>query len=139
MKNSIGFLADAGSFFLAIGIWVFFGAMPGYTPPGEYGTLIGIAIVIVIAILYGIMEALTIIRSDTVGPVYFAWETFLSYLPLIAFAMVVQRMLDGLVVLSSFQWLAALILIAVVLLDILGFVAILAQRYLLTDELKNVN
>lgn len=137
MRN-VGIFSELGSFVLAVGIWMFFSLLPGYQPGGEYGTLIGIAVVFLIAVLYGVMEGLPVVSKSTPNPLYFAWETFASYTPLVALAMVAQRWFDGLIVLSPFQWLAAGILLAVILLDLLGFVTVLAQRYLLTDELKTV-
>ncbi|OGG58407.1 hypothetical protein A2765_05670 [Candidatus Kaiserbacteria bacterium RIFCSPHIGHO2_01_FULL_56_24] len=117
---------------------MFFSILPGYAPNGEYGMLIGIGVVLMIAVLYGLMEVTTVVKSETLNPLYFAWETFVSYVPLIALAMVAQRWFDGIITLSPFQWLTACILLVVILLDVLGFVTMLAQRYLLTDELKTV-
>jgi uncharacterized membrane protein len=138
MPNTVGIFSELGSLALAIGSWLFFNLAPGYEPGGQYGMLIGIAVVLAIAVVYGIMEVTTVVKGATPSPLYFAWETFASYTPLIALAMVLQRWFDGLITLSPFQWLAAGIILLVVLLDVFGFVTMLAQRYLLTDELKTV-
>lgn len=123
---------------LAVAIWIFFNWYPGYTPTGDNGLLIGIGVVFFISVIYAVFEVAAVLKSTTVSPLYFAFETFISYAPLMAFAMVVQRWLDGLIVVSSFQLLAGSIVLIAVLLDVLGFVSMLAQRYLLTDELKSV-
>lgn len=138
MRNGMRVLGELTSLMLAVGIWVFFNMYPGYTPTGEYGLLVGIGVVFAIAVVYDALEVAAILRSDTPSPVYFAWETLISYTPLLAFAMVAQRWIDGLIVISPFQWLTAAILLIAILLDVFGFVTLLAQRYLLTDELKSV-
>ncbi len=131
-------LSDAGSIVLAIGLLLFYNTMPNYTPSGEYGQLIGLSIALVIAVIYGWFEVLTVVRADTVSPIYFAWETFMSYVPMFAFVWLAAEWWYGIIVISPFQWVVGGIFFTVVVLDIFGFVMMLAQRYLLTDELKTV-
>lgn len=138
MRKAITVIAEICSLFLAVGIWIFFNGYPGYTPSGENGLLFGIGTVFLIAVIYAVIEVAAVLKAATPSPLYFAFETFISYTPLFAFAMVVQRWLDGHIVVSSFQMLAGSVVLVAVLLDVLGFVSMLAQRYLLTDELKSV-
>lgn len=131
-------LSDAGSFILAIGLLLFYKTLPNYTPSGEYGQLIGVSLALIIAVLYVWLEASTVIRADTVSPVYFAWETFTSYVPAFAFMWLAAERWHGVITISPFQWVVGGIFLIVILLDLFGFVAMFAQRYLLTDELKTV-
>lgn len=138
MRKVIGYLSDLGSLILAGMIIVFFGYFPNYTPPGDNGVLIGVGVTLVIAVIYGILEYLTVVQADTVSPLYFAYETEISHFPVYAFIVIGTWWGSGLITLSFFQWIAAAILIVPIVLDIIGFVSLLAQRYLLTDELKTV-
>lgn len=138
MRNVIGFMSDASSLLLAAAIIVFFGYFPDYTPPGENGPLIGVGVALVIAVIYGILEYMTVVRSDTVSPLYFAWETEISHFPIYAFIVIGTWWWGGDIQISFFQWIVAAIIAVPVLLDVIGFVSLLAQRYLLTDELKTV-
>lgn len=138
MRKVIGHLSDLGSVILSGMIIVFFGYFPNYTPPGENGILIGVGVTLVIAVVYGILEYLTVVQADTVSPLYFAYETEISHFPVYAFIVVGTWWSSGIITLSFFQWVAAAILVVPIVLDVIGFVSLLAQRYLLTDELKTV-
>lgn len=138
MQKISALLSDSNSVVLAIGIIVFFGYFPGYEPATTNSMLLGLGVVVVIAFVYGVIEYLTVVRAETVSPLYFAWETEISHLPVYAFVVVGTWWLGGDIIISPFQWLVAVILTVSIVLDIVGFVSLLAQRYLLTDELKTV-
>ncbi|MFZ2555655.1 MAG: hypothetical protein WAX57_02345 [Minisyncoccia bacterium] len=139
MKKALDVMSDLGSVILAAGLFFYFKYFPGHAPSTTGGTLFGVGIAGGFAILYGILEALPVIRKETPTPIYLAFETFVSYIPMFAFCVIGTLWATGQIVISSFQWIVAGIFLTAILLDLFGFLAVMAQRLLLTDELKNVH
>ncbi len=131
-------MSDLGSLILAIGIVVFFVGFPGYQPAGEYGMLIGIAVVLGIMAIYLAFEGSIVFAHNTPSPVYVAVETFISHIPGYALVWVAAAVVYGKTALSPFQWVAYGIILVVVLIDLIGIVAVVARQLLLTDEVKPV-
>lgn len=138
MRRFLNMMSDLGSVILAIGILVFFLGRPGYQPTGEYGTLIGIGVVLAIAVAYLALEGAIVLTNATPSPLYFALETFISHVPGYALMWVVAAYYYGVIVPSAFQWVTFAIFTGIVLIDLVGIVAIVARQLLLTDEVKGI-
>ncbi len=138
MRKSINLMSDLGSVVLAVAILAFFLGRPGYQPAGEYGTLIGIGVVLVISFIYLALESTLVLADQTPSPFYLAIETFISHIPGYALLWVTAAAFYGKTVLSPFQWVSFGILVVIVLIDLIGIVAIVTRQLLLTDEMKNV-
>lgn len=127
---------DGGSVVFAIGILVFFNLFPEYAPKGDTGTIIGIGVAILFAVIYHIFERETVNRTETPDPKELPKETFFSYMPLMAFVSVATRWFDGLITLSLFQWIVVVILLIPIAIDLFNNLHVVAQRLYLTSETK---
>lgn len=138
MRRIVNAISDVGSIVLAALLLAFFLGRPGYQPTGEYGILWGVGVVLAIAIIYIILEGVTVLSDKTPSPFYVAVETMFSYVPLMALVWVLAAWKYGATTLSPFQWIVFFVALFVILVDLIGFVTIVARQLLLTDEVKGI-
>ena len=135
MRKFFGIMSDLGSVILAVGLYAYFVLAAGHEPSNAiFASFVAFAL----AVVYGLLEAIPVMSGKTPSPLYLAFETFFSYIPLFAFCAIGTLFMKGHIVISSFQWFVAVVFLVVILLDVLGFLTILSQRLLLTDEYKGV-
>lgn len=132
----------------AAGIVAFYTTMQGYLPaemrvPGTEIVLgatavmgIGIALALAVGVVYGVIEFRDTQTPSTPSPMEHAIESCISQFPMYAFVFVLTSWGWGNIDVSWFQWLVGVILFGPVVLDNIGFMAIIAQRLYLTDEAK---
>lgn len=117
-------------------IYWFFAGWEGYQPATTDEMLWAFAICLGIIAVYGAIEWTDTITTHTATPWEVAQENLVSQLPMYVLVFVVAQWWDEVLVISGFQALVGAVALAILLLDNLGFFAIIAQRLYLTDEAK---
>ncbi len=136
MKKYLRAISLLSSVVFSAVLLLFFLGWQGYTPATVSESTWAYGICMVIIILYGAIEWADTITTHTATPWEVAQENFFSQFPMYALVFIAARWWDGFVVVSQFQVLVGGVSLAVILLDNLGFFAIIAQRLYLTDEAK---